>query len=190
MCIDSKRAVKSFQQRKHAVPVIRSGLMLLLSTLVLLSSCQKSTTPKSETALEPGSPALEQLYQEGRAAYQASHFIEAAAMFERVVEVDPQHLHALINWGAALSSGNKPEVALPIFQQALSRDPNNVAALYNLGVAYQRLGQHAEAIEQYDRAVALNQAMLTPALQRYLQRQRPKLQETQINVPSPPPPSR
>ena len=170
--------------------VIRSGLMLLLSTLVLLTSCQKSTAPTSETALEPGPPALEQLYQEGRAAYQASHFDEAAKIFERVVEVDPQHLNALINWGAALSSGNQPEAALPKYQQALSRDPNNAAALYNLGVAYQRLGQHAEAIEQYDRAVALNQAMLTPALQRYLQRQRPKLQETQINVPSPPPPSR
>jgi tetratricopeptide (TPR) repeat protein len=172
------------------VLVIRFGLMLLLSTLMLLTSCQKSTNPKSATALEPGSPALEQLYQEGRAAYKADHFDEAAAIFERVVEIDPQHLNALINWGVALSSGNKPEAALPKFQQALSQDPNNAAALYNLGVAYQRLGQDAEAIEQYDRAVALNQAMLTPALQRYLERQRPKLQDTQINVPSPPPPSR
>ena len=170
--------------------VIRSGLMLLLGTLVLLTSCQKSTTPNSETALEPGSSALEKLYQEGRAAYKADHFAEAAEVFERVVEADPQHLNALINWGVALSSSNKPEAALPKFQQALSREPNNAAALYNLGVAYQRLGQHAEAIEQYDRAVVLNEAFLTPALQRYLQRQRPKLQDTEINVPSPPPPSR
>jgi tetratricopeptide (TPR) repeat protein len=169
------------------VLVIRSGLVVLLSTLVLLASCQKSTAPKSATALEPGSPALEELYQEGRAAYQASHFIEAATVFERVVDVDPQHLNALINWGAALSSGNKPEAALPKFQQALSRDPNNAAALYNLGVAYQRLGQHADAIEQYDRAVTLDQALLTPALQRYLQRQHPKLQDTEINVPPLPP---
>jgi tetratricopeptide (TPR) repeat protein len=172
------------------VLVIRSRLMLLLSTLVLLTSCQNSTAPKSTTALQPGSPALEEIYQEGRAAYQASHFDKAAEIFESVVEADPQHLNALINWGAALSSGNKPEAALSKYQQALARDPNNVAALYNLGVAYQRLGQHAEAIEQYDRAVALNQAMLTPSLQRYFQRQRPKLQETQIDIPSPPPPSR
>ena len=170
--------------------VIRSGLLLLLSALVLLTSCQKSTDPRAEAALEPGSPALEQLYQEGRAAYQASRFDEAAMAFERVVEVDPQHLNALINWGVALSSGSSPEAALPKFQQALSREPNNASALYNLGVAYQRLGQHAEAIEQYDRAVALNQALLTPALQRYLQRQRPKLQDAEINIPPPPPPSR
>jgi tetratricopeptide (TPR) repeat protein len=75
---------------------------------------------------------------------------------------------ALINWGVALSSSNKPEDALPKFQQALSREPNNAAALYNLGGAYQRLGQHAEAIEQYDRTVGLNQALFTPALQRYM----------------------
>jgi tetratricopeptide (TPR) repeat protein len=172
------------------VLVIRSGLMWLLGTLMLLTSCQKNTTPGTDTALEPGSPALEELYQEGRAAYQASNFDEAAAAFERVIEVDPQHLNALINWGVALSSGNKPGAALPKLKQALSQDPNNAAALYNLGVTYQRLDQHAEAIEQYDRAVALNPVFLTPALQRYLQRQRPKLQDTKINVPSLPPHAR
>ena len=136
------------------------------------------------TVLEPGSPALMELYQEGRAAYQAEHFEKAAAIFERVVEIDPQHLNALINWGVTLSSNHLAEEAIPKFQQALAREPNHPSALYNLGVAYQRLGQHASAIEQYDRAVSLDPTLLSPALNRYLTRQRARAQDTHIGAPT------
>lgn len=163
--------------------VTRCWLMLLLSTLLLLASCQKSTDPNPDTVMEPGSPALTKLYQEGRAAYQAEHFEKAAAVFERVVETDPQHLNALINWGVALSSNNLAEEALPKFQQALAREPNHSGALYNLGVAYQRLGLHAKAIEHYDRAIALEPTFLNPALNRYLTRQRAKAQDAEIGAP-------
>ena len=163
--------------------VTRCWLMLLLSILLLLASCQKNTDPNPDTVLEPGSPALIKLYQEGRAAYQAEHFAKAAAVFERVVEIDPQHLNALINWGVALSSNNLAEEALPKFQEALAREPNHSGALYNLGVAYQRLGMHEKAIETYDRATALDSTLLTPALDRYLTRQRVRAQDAQIGAP-------
>ncbi len=178
------RCYLSFYQRKHTVLVTRCWLMLLLSTLVLLVSCQKNTSPDPSTVLEPGSPALISLYQEGRAAYQAEHFDKAAVVFERVVEIDPQHLNALINWGVALSSNNLAEEALPKFQQALAREPNHPGALYNSGVAYQRLGLHTKAIEQYDRSISLNPSLLTPALNRYLTRQRAKVQDTHIGASS------
>ena len=100
-----------------------------------------STPERTFGKLDPGTPQLEQLYQEGRADYQNGKYDDAVRKFAYVVEVDPTHLNALINWGVALSSGNKPEAAVPKFQQALSREPNNAATLYNLGDAATRARQ-------------------------------------------------
>ena len=70
--------------------------------------------------------------------------------------------------------------AIAKYQQAIAQDPNNAEAYYNWGVALERLGSHPEAIDKYDKAVALKAQLLTPELERYLQRQRSKQQETQI----------
>jgi len=163
-------------------------LIVLLSILVAAGACQSSKSD-SNTALSPGSPEFEQLYQQGRVAYLDGDYETAATTFARVVEIDPEHLNALINWGVSLSRSGQPKAAIPKFEQALSRDPNHAWARYNLGVAWQRLGEHAFAVEHYEQAVALNPTILTPELTRYLQRQEPRLQNSPINMQGPPPAS-
>jgi tetratricopeptide (TPR) repeat protein len=165
--------------------------ILPLFIAVVLASCQHPKPP--EVALKPGTPALDQLYQEGREAYLAGRYDEAAEKFARVVQADPENMRALINWGVALSRDGKPEQAIPKFQQALAHDPdspNSAEAYLNWGAALARLGKHQEAIEKFERALALKAKLLTPALQRYLQRYRPPQQETEIGSPpaSPLPP--
>jgi tetratricopeptide (TPR) repeat protein len=124
---------------------------------------------------------LEQTYQEGRAAYEAGKFDEAAEKFARVVSADPLHLNALINWGSALSQSGKPLQAIPKYQQALMQDPNKAEAYYNWGVALERLRRHQEAVAKYEQALALRADLLTPTLSRYLENQRPLLQDnTQV----------
>ncbi len=169
--------------------VATGGLVLVLSATLLLASCQSKQ--QAEVDLKPNTPALEQVYQQGRAAYVAAHYDEAAQAFARVAAADPEHLNALINWGVALSRGGQPQEALTKFRQALARDPNNAAVWYNIGVALERLGKHDDAIAHYDQAVALDPTRLTPALEWYLERLRPKAQDTQIGIsPSQPPPTR
>ena len=155
-------------------------LALLLSLLGLATACG---------TLKPGSPKLEQLYQEGRADYQNRRYDEAAKKFARVVEADPTHLNALINWGATLSRDGKVAEAIPKYQQVLTRDPNNAEAYYNWGVALQRLRQHKEALEKYRRAVALKPDLLTPELQSYFDRLPPGAPDRAIGVTPAPPPS-
>jgi tetratricopeptide (TPR) repeat protein len=161
-------------------------LVVLLMILVATGACQ-STKAGPAMVLEPGSPGLEQLYQEGRAAYLAEDYQAAATTFARVVEIDPTHLNALINWGASLSRGGNPREAIPKFEQALARDPNHAWAMYNLGVALQRLGEHEAAVTQYKLAVARDSSLLTPGMKRYMQRREPKQQETEINFREPTP---
>jgi tetratricopeptide (TPR) repeat protein len=138
-------------------------------------------------ALEPGVPAIEKEYQEGRAAYEMGKYNEAVKKFARVFQADPQHFNALVNWGAALSRDGKPSEAIAKFRQALALDPNNpnrAEAFYNWGTALERLGKHQEAVEKFEQAIALKETLSKrPALQRYLQRHQPQRQETQIGSP-------
>jgi tetratricopeptide (TPR) repeat protein len=125
------------------------------------------------------------VYQEGRADYEAEKYAEAAEKFAQVVQAEPQHINALINWGSALSRSGQPEKAIPKFQQALLQDPTKAEAYYNWGVALERLGKHQEAAEKYEAALALRADLLTPALQRYLERQRPQEQDSSVKSPLP-----
>ena len=169
-------------ERHSGVMVIIFRFIVLLIALAAIVGCQSAkSTPEADLA--PGSPELEQLYQEGRAAYFAEEYQTAAEIFARVVDNDPEHLKALINWGVALSRGGNPKDAIPKFEQALSRDPNHAEAIYNLGTALQRLGEHEAAVAQYQKAVALNPAISTPQLQRYLERMEPRRQDSQISQP-------
>jgi len=156
-------------------------LVVLLMVLVASGACQ-SNKIDPDAALKPGSPELELLYQEGRAAYLREDYQTAAATFERVVNIDPTHINALINWGVSLSRDGHPKEAIPKFEQALARDPNRAWTKYNLGVALQRLGEHEAAIIQYKQAVELNPAILTPEMERYFEHKEHKQQENPINM--------
>jgi tetratricopeptide (TPR) repeat protein len=165
---------------------------LVLGLLFLLAAC--NSQKQAEVASAPGSLTAEMLYQEGRAMYLAGEelerqgrheeatgkFTEASLKFASVAQADPNHIHALINWGAALSRSGKLPQALSKFQEAVLKDPTKAEAYYNWGVALERQAKHKDAVEKYENALALNADLATPALRRYLERHRPQEQESRI----------
>ena len=145
----------------------RGRWVLLLALAMLLAACG----PKDEQPLPlnaENTEQLEQVYQEGRAAFLEGRFEDAAGHFARVATADPEHLKARINWGVSLSRVGRPLEALGHFQQALAQEPDNAAALYNWGAALARLGRHEEALEKFERARDLGISDLPPGLQRAL----------------------
>ena len=155
--------------------------VLLLALAALLTACgAKDEQPVTLNAEDV--EQVEQVYQEGRAAYLAERYEDAAGHFARVATADPEHLKARINWGASLSRGGRPLEALGHFQQVLEQEPDNAAAFYNWGAALARLGRHEEALEKFDRARGLGGLELPPSLQRsldgYLSRHRRAEPET------------
>ena len=149
--------------------------VLLLALAALLAACaSRDEQPAPLDAQD--AEQLEQVYQEGRAAYLVGRYDEAAEHFARVTNADPEHVKARINWGASLSRGGRPLEALGHFQQVLAQEPDNAAALYNWGASLARLGRHEEALDKFDRARDLGGLDLPPSLQRafdgYLNRHR------------------
>ena len=149
--------------------------LLPLALVALLMAC----APKDEQPLPldaQDAEQLEKVYQEGRAAYLAGRYDEAAGHFARVANADPEHVKARINWGASLSRDGRPLEALGHFQQVLAQEPDNAAAFFNWGAVLARLGRHEEALDKFDRARELGGLDLSPSLQRafdgYLSRHR------------------
>jgi tetratricopeptide (TPR) repeat protein len=157
---------------------MRYARVLGLLIALLLSAC--SNGKRSVDTSAPAPALLEQLYQEGRMAYAAGRFNEAADKFASVVRYNPQHLNALINWGVALARSGKPVEAVDKYQQAIALDQNSAEAYYNWGVTLERSGNDREAVDKYATALALKAQLLTPELERYLQRQWARQQESQI----------
>ena len=140
--------------------------LLLLLAATLAACAPQGEQPLPLSAEDP--ERLEQVYQEGRAAFLDERYDDAAAHFARVANADPEHLRARINWGTSLSRGGRPLQALGHFQQALEQEPDNPAALYNWGAALARLDRDEEALDKFERARALGIDDLPPGLQRVL----------------------
>jgi tetratricopeptide (TPR) repeat protein len=93
---------------------------------------------------------------EGRKAFDAGHYSEAADEFRKAVAANPEGIPARVNLGAALAQMGDVAGAVAQYQQALRIDPKNAAANYNLGFLFAKHDQHEQAIVQFQTVLALN----------------------------------
>jgi tetratricopeptide (TPR) repeat protein len=84
---------------------------------------------------------------EGKTAFQAGRYDDAARLFNKAVDADPSDASALINLGTALGQLGDLNAAIERFQSALKIDPAEATALFNLGVLSGQTGDHAAAVE-------------------------------------------
>jgi tetratricopeptide (TPR) repeat protein len=87
------------------------------------------------------------LQQEGR-------LDEAAAAWDRTLEMEPVDVPALVHRGEILLLQGKPEEAVPFFRKALARDPRSTAAKAQLGQAALARRDFPEAVARLEAALA------------------------------------
>jgi len=114
-----------------------------------------------DTALEalaalgdlPAGPfEAERLTQLGTARILDGEAEQAEACFTRALELDPQHLRALVNLGnVALETGDL-DAAIQRYEAALRIDDAFANAHHNLGVAYRKRGQIGRSVAALRRA--------------------------------------
>ncbi|QDU95001.1 DNA-directed RNA polymerase subunit alpha C-terminal domain-containing protein [Lignipirellula cremea] len=102
----------------------------------------------------PVEQTAEYLYQRGASvASLGGNPTEVIALYERAVQIDPNHSGAL--FGVALENdrrGNDTD-ALEYYQRAVGTFPANVGSLLNLGLLYEDLGQFEQAQLCYQRVL-------------------------------------
>jgi len=107
--------------------------------------------------------------QQGRAE-------EACDYLGEAVQISPDQLPALMNYGMALRAAGRPEEALAAFDRALALQPQMAEGFYNRGVALGDLNRYELAVESYERALVLapelmaahvNRAVALAAMRRF-----------------------
>jgi tetratricopeptide (TPR) repeat protein len=81
---------------------------------------------------------------------------QAREVYERLLEIDPDHVDAHVNLGRLLHEDGAPAAAEKHYRRALDLDPDHEIAAFNLGVALEDLGRFKDAIDAYLRALELD----------------------------------
>jgi tetratricopeptide (TPR) repeat protein len=79
---------------------------------------------------------------------------EATAYFDRALELDPQHVPALVQGGHANLALGRPARSLALAQRLLARDPQQAQGLYIAGLSFEALRSPDQAVQLLQRAVA------------------------------------
>jgi len=81
---------------------------------------------------------------------------QAREVYERLLELDPDHVDAHVNLGRLLHEEGAPAAAEKHYRRALELDPDHEIAAFNLGVALEDVGRFKDAIDAYLRALELD----------------------------------
>lgn len=81
---------------------------------------------------------------------------DAITLYDRALDVAPNDSQILYNKAVLMIDNRDPVGAGKIFQRVLLLNPNNVSALNYLGVCHRTLGQIDDAIQCFDRALAID----------------------------------
>jgi len=91
---------------------------------------------------------------------------EACDFLGEAVQISPDDLNALMNYGMALRAAGRAEEAILVFDRALAIQPNMAEGFYNRGVALSDVRRFEMAVENYDRALALQPELVAAQVNR------------------------
>lgn len=85
--------------------------------------------------------------------FDAGRVPEGAAELEKVLELEPANVPALLQLSALRLEQQAVGDAIALLERAVAAEPKNVDARYNLGFAHAALGHYPEAIAQWEAAL-------------------------------------
>lgn len=80
-------------------------------------------------------------------------FVDALALYEKVLEKDAGNVEAHIGKGICLQMQNMGRLAFDSFAEAIRLDPQNACALTHCGILYKDEGRLVDAAESYQKAL-------------------------------------
>lgn len=103
----------------------------------------------------PGRPSEELYVAVARLYHQADKHREAEKQYRKALQVNPNHLGALLGYARTKDLLDEPEAAKRLYLQALRAHPKEASVYNNLALFYARRGMLAEAVATLRRAVQL-----------------------------------
>jgi tetratricopeptide (TPR) repeat protein len=98
---------------------------------------------------------IEQVFLAAIAHHQAGRLPQAEALYQEILDRQPQHVGAMLNLGVIAGQVGRNDDAVQLLGRAVALSPNIPEAHYNLGNALSNIGRTDEAIAAYRKAVGL-----------------------------------
>jgi len=113
----------------------------------------------SKKNIQPSSSALNQLqnvFSQAVALHQAGQLNGAEALYQKVLNTEPNHADALHLLGVLQAQRDKPALAVELISRAIAIDSTKAVFFSNCGNALRTLKRLDEALSHHDRALALS----------------------------------
>ncbi len=88
-------------------------------------------------------------YLEGTVAYNKKNYEEAIRLFQKAVDIHPQHEDALTNIGLCYAFLGSDQKAGEFFLRTYQVNPDFPKNIFNLGIYYQKTGQWKKALQTF-----------------------------------------
>jgi tetratricopeptide (TPR) repeat protein len=141
------------------------SLALFYISAVLLSGCNKSSTPPPAAPANPTPQSLQQPYAPpppppGLSLYmvpldQAGFSMETIQANKKKLDTDPNNAQALVSLGDANFMIQRFEKSQEYYERALKSDPKNIKALLSLSNCYIFMQKPDEALRELDKILAI-----------------------------------
>ncbi|RMH72925.1 MAG: tetratricopeptide repeat protein [Gemmatimonadetes bacterium] len=90
------------------------------------------------------------------AFFKSEMYQEAYREYQKVLELDPQHLGALFHLGLIAYFKDKHDSAIEFYQKAIEIAPHSAKIYNNLGLAYEKTHVIPQALAAYQKAITLD----------------------------------
>jgi len=97
------------------------------------------------------------IFYKGMGYKEQKDTLRAMQHFEKVLQINPQHYHAVMQI-ASIYASRGDDLALQYYDRALAVNEASDEACYGKGYFYQQLGDYLKALAMYDRARLINPA--------------------------------
>ena len=95
-------------------------------------------------------------YLEANNLFEDGEYQRALDRYDEALKEDPDHLHAMRGRARSLMQLRRSPQALTVFNTAISLEPDFGPTYANRGILHDRMGRYEKAVEDYERALALD----------------------------------
>ena len=88
--------------------------------------------------------------------HQNNNLQDAQNLYNKILEIDPNHSQTLNNLGAIFKELKAYKKAKSCYEKAIEINPKYLDAQYNLGIVFQGLGDRQKAKDFYEKAIEIN----------------------------------
>ena len=155
-CLDIFAEQSFIRRPAHQDPIQPEPAYLQGAVVYIDGKSPQDDFPLLAEVLETMADAEGLFYLAGAYSLNPNSLQNAIAVYERALQLDPQHSGTWTNKGSTLEELGRHTEALEAHERALQLDPENFAAWYNKGLTLAELGRYTEALEAYEQSLQLN----------------------------------